>query len=72
MPDGLDEPPSTERSASRQTADVCSFQRAMSLLDTSSPSPDAGEDAEDVEDEAFDDEGCEEEEAEESACVSAS
>ena len=56
MPDGLVESPSIERSASRQTADVCSFHRAMSLLDTSLPSPDAGGDAVDGEDEASEDE----------------
>ena len=70
MPDGLDESPSTERTASRQTADVCSFQRAMSLLDTSLPSPEAGGDAGDGEEEAFDDEDGEEEE--ESICTSVS
>lgn len=66
MPDGSDDSPSTERSASRQAADVCSFQMAISLLDTLLPSPEAGGDADDGED-------CEEEdEEEESSCASVS
>ena len=71
MPDESVDSLSTERSASRQTADVCSSQRAMSLLETSLPSPEAGGEADDGEEEEFDDEDCEEEE-EESSCTSVS